>query len=146
MPTAARLAAAICMALVGYILSLMVMPLMPESTDFGYFIPVNIGLGLVVGWVVMGRRAGRGTTSAINNGLTGIFVLLLWGIGVQACYGMLRLAMRHRYDGPLEALTAIFSIGAEFGLVIATVPIGLTILVAAVVSGLVTEYAKNTWP
>ena len=145
MPTAARLVAALCLAALAYVVSGMVMPLMPENTDFGYFIPINIGLGLLVGWVAMGKRAGRGTTAAINNGLTGVFLLMLWGIGVQATNEMVRLAMRNRYDGPLEALTAIFEIGAEYALIIATVPIGVVLLIGAVVSGLLTEFAGNRW-
>ena len=145
MPTAARLVAAICLAIVAFIVSGMVMPLMPESTDFGYFVPLNIIIGLLAGWIVMGRRVGRGTTAAINNGLTGVFVMMLWGIGVQACNEMVRLAMKNRYDNAMEAMVAIFQIGAEFGLMIATVPIGLFLLVGAVVSGLVTEHAGNRW-
>lgn len=145
MPTAARLMAAACLAVVGYVISLMVMPLMPESTDFGYFIPVNIILGLAVGWIVMGPRAGRGTTPGINNGLTGVFVLFLWGIGVQAINEMIRLAMRNRYDGPFEAIVDTFQIGAAFAVVIATVPIGIAFVVSAVISGLLTEFAAGRW-
>ena len=145
MPTGARLVAALCLAVTAYVISLMVMPLMPESTDFGNFVPINICLGLLVGWFVMGRRAGRGTTAAINNGLTGVFVLLLWGIGVQAANEMVRLAMRNRYDNAFEAIVAIFQIGAEFGLILFTVPIGVTLLVASVVSGLLTEAADRNW-
>ncbi len=74
MPTAARLVSAICLMFVAYFLSMLVIPLMPESTDFGYFVPVNLVLGLCIGWIVMGKRVGRGTTAAINNGLTGVFV------------------------------------------------------------------------
>ena len=145
MPTAARLMAAICLAVLAFVISQMVRPLMPESTDFGYFDYVNIILGLAVGWFVMGRRGGRGFTSALNNGLTGVFVLMLWGVGVQAANEMVRLAMRNRYDGPFEALTATFQIGAEFAVVIATIPIGVTLLVGAIISGLLTEFASNRW-
>tara|TARA_R110002094_G_scaffold42028_5_gene54245 strand:- start:78 stop:518 length:441 start_codon:yes stop_codon:yes gene_type:complete len=145
MPTAARLMAAICLAVVAYVISEMVKPLMPESTDFGYFVPLNIVLGILVGWIVMGRRAGRGTTSAINNGLTGVFVLMLWGVGIQSANEMVRLAMRNRYDGPFEAIIDTFQIGAEFVMIIATVPIGVTLVIAAVLSGLVTEFAGNRW-
>ncbi|MFK7835845.1 MAG: TrgA family protein [Sulfitobacter sp.] len=145
MPTAARLMASVCLAVVAYIISTMVMPLMPDSTDFGYFIPVNVVLGLCSGWFVMGPRAGRGPTSAINNGLTGVFVLMLWGVGVQAINEMIRLAMRNRYDGPFEAITAVFQIGAEFAVIIATVPIGVALVVSAVVSGLLTEAVGNRW-
>ncbi len=145
MPTAARLMGAFCLAIVGYIISLMVMPLMPESTDFGYFVPLNVFLGICVGWIVMGSRAGRGTTAGINNGLTGVFVLMLWGVGVQAINEMMRLAMRNRYDGPFEAIVAIFQIGAEYAVIIATVPIGIALIISAVVSGLMTEFAGNRW-
>jgi hypothetical protein len=145
MPTAARLMAAICLAVVGLVISEMVKPLMPESTDFGYFVPLNIVLGACVGWIVMGKRVGRGTTAAINNGLTGVFVLMLWGIGIQAANEMVRLAMRNRYDGPLEAIVDTFKIGAEFAMIIATVPIGVTLVIAAVISGLLTEYAGKKW-
>lgn len=145
MPTAARLVAAICLMFVAYFLSMLVIPLMPESTDFGYFVPVNLVLGLCIGWIVMGKRAGRGTTAAINNGLTGVFVLFLWGIGVQAINEMVRRAMRNRYDGPFEAIVAVFQIGAEWAYMIATASMGATALVGAVISGLLTESASKRW-
>lgn len=145
MPDAAKLVAAICLAITGYILSRQIMPLMPESTDFGYFVQVNTVLGLVVGWIVMGKRAGRGVTSAINNGLTGVAMLILWGIFIQACYEMFRLAMKNRYDGPFESIVAIFEIGAGFGLIMLTIEIGMTVVAAAVLSGLSTEVAWRKW-
>ena len=145
MPTAARLVAAICLAVTAYLVSRMIIPLMPESTDFGYFVPLNIALGLVVGWTAMGWRAGRGVVAGINNGLTGVAVLVFWGLAVQAAYEMFRLAMRNRYDGPFDAIVAIFRIGAEYALMIATVEIVVFLVVAAVVSGLLTEVAGRMW-
>ena len=145
MPTGARLMAAISLAVLAFILSGMVVPLMPESTDFGYFLPLNIVLGLLVGWSVMGRRAGRGITAAINNGLAGVFVLMLWAIFLQAVNEMVRLALRNRYDDPFGAIVAVFQIGAEFGVMIATVPMAVALVVGAVISGLLTEFAYNRW-
>ena len=145
MPTAARLMAAVCLAVVGYVISTMVIPLMPESTDFGNFIPINIVLGLLAGWFILGPRVGRGTTAAINNGLTGVFVLMLWGVALQATYEMVRLAMRNRYDNAFEALTAIFQIGAEYAWIVCTVPIGIALLISALISGLLAEFASNRW-
>ena len=144
MPTGARLMAAISLAVLAFILSGMVVPLMPESTDFGYFLPLNMVLGLLVGWRVMGRRAGRGIT-AVNNGLAGVFVLMLWAIFLQAANEMVRLALRNRYDDPFEAIVAVFQIGAEFGVMIATLPIGVALVVGAVIAGLLTEFAYNRW-
>jgi uncharacterized membrane-anchored protein YitT (DUF2179 family) len=145
MPTAARLMAALCLAVLAYFLSGIVMPLMPESTDFGYFLPVNIVLGLLAGWIIMGPRVGRGTTSAINTGLTGVFVLILWALAVQAANEMVRLAMRNRYDDAFEAITAIFEIGAEWAWMIATKEFIITALIGAVISGLLTDFAGKRW-
>ncbi len=145
MPTAARLMAAVCLAVTGYVLSLIVMPLMPDSTDFGYFIPVNIVLGLLAGWIIMGPRVGRGGASAINNGLTGVFVLILWALFVQSCNEMTRLAMRNRYDDVFEAITAVFEIGAEWAWMIATKEFLIVAVIAAVISGVLTEFAGRRW-
>lgn len=145
MPDAARLVAATCMALIAFIISGQVMPLMPEGTDFGYFTYVNIGLGLLCGWIVMGKRAGRGLVPAINNGLTGVAALLFWGLFVQGVYEMVRLAMRNRYGGPFEALAAIFEIGAEYAWMIAVPNIIATVLIGGVLAGLATEQAWQRW-
>ena len=145
MPTAARLMGAVCLAIVGFVISIMVIPLMPESTNFGNFIPINIVLGLLAGWFFMGPRAGRGITAAINNGLTGVFVLMFSGVALQAAYEMIRLAMRNRYDNAFEALTAIFQIGAEYAWIICTAPMGIALLICALISGLVTESVGNRW-
>ncbi len=145
MPSAARLMGAICLAIVAYVISGMVIPLLPESTDFGNFVPINVTLGLLAGWFIMGPRAGRGTTAGINNGLTGVLVLMLWGIGAQAVFEMVRLAMRNRYDGAFEALVAVFTIGAEYAVLVATAPIGIALIVSAVISGLLTEFAGKRW-
>jgi hypothetical protein len=145
MPTAARLVAAILLAILGWVLSDLVRPLMPEGTDFGWFNFVNAFIGLWVGWGVMGRRAGRGFVSGINNGLTGTAVMIIWAIAVHASYEMFRLAMRNRYDGPMEAIAGIFLIGSEFGLMIATVPVIGVAVIGAVIVGTVTESASKRW-
>ncbi|TMM54679.1 TrgA family protein [Sulfitobacter sabulilitoris] len=145
MPDASKLMAAVCLAILAFIVSGQIMPLMPESTDFGYFTWVNMAIGALVGWFVMGRRAGRGITSAVNNGLTGVASMVFWGVFVQAANEMVRLAMRNRYDNAFEALIAIFEIGAEYGLILIDFTVIATLIVGAVLSGLATEYAWRTW-
>ena len=145
MPNAARLIAALCLAVVAFIVSGQVMPLMPEGTDFGYFTVVNVALGIVVGWVAMGKRAGRGTAAAVTNGLTGIALLVFWALFIQGCYEMFRRAMRNRYDGPFDALMAIFEIGIGYGAVLLVSYIIGTLLGGGIVAGLATEYASKKW-
>lgn len=145
MPTAARLVVAILLAALGWILSELISPLMPDGTDFGSFNYINALLGVFVGWVTMGSRAGRGTVPGINNGLTGVMVLFFWGFAVHSSYSMFSLAMKNRYDGPLEAFTSIFLIASEFAVKIATAPVIVTAVVGAVVAGLLTEVAAKHW-
>lgn len=145
MPTAARLVAAMCLALVAFIVSGQIIPLMPEGTDFGYFTVINIVLGVLTGWIIMGKRAGQGSTAAINNGITGVIALLFWGLFVQGAYEMIRLSLRHRYDGPFEALLAIVKIGGKFGVEILVPTVIATLLVGGILAGFATEYAAKKW-
>lgn len=145
MPTAARLIAALCLVVLAFVVTTQVIPLFPEGTDFGYFLWVNMTIGALCGWIVMGKRAGRGITPAINNGFTGVTAMMFWGLFVQGTNEMVRLAMRNRYDGPFEAIIAIFEIGYEYALTIAVPGIILTLLIGSLISGLATEYAWRRW-
>ncbi len=145
MPTAAHLVASVALALLAFVVSGQIMPLMPESTDFGYFTHVNVGLALVAGWKVMGRRAGRGFVPGINNGLTGMAVLVIWALIIQGAVEMFRLAKRTIYDGPFEALAAIFTIALEYFFVMAVPTVLVTLVVGGTLVGLVTEFASKRW-
>ncbi len=146
MPTASRLVASVCLAVLAFFVSGQIIDHTPDERDFGYFTPANIAIGFICGWVVMGKRAGRGITPAINNGLTGAASMVFWGLFSQGTYEMFRLAMRHRYDGPFEAVLAIFKIGINYAYEFLLHPqIIWTLLIGAVLSGLLTEMASRRW-
>jgi len=145
MPDAAKLVAAFGMAVLAFVVSFMIMPLFEEDTNFGWFVQVNMVVGLIVGWKVIGGRAGRGTVSAINVGLTAPVVLVFWGLFIQSSNEMVRIAMKNRYDDAFEALVAIFEIGAEWALLMSTVPIWATLLIGGMIVGLAAEFAWRTW-
>lgn len=145
MPSASRLVAAVCLVVVAFLVSTMIIENGDEGKDYGYFTLVNVVLGFVCGWKIMGKRAGRGWTAGVNNGLTGVASLVFWGLFVQGTYEMFRLAMRHRYDGPFEAVLAIFKLGIEFGEQLIAANILVTLAVGAVVTGLATEEASRRW-
>lgn len=144
-PTAARLVAAIALALLAFVVCGQIMPLMPEGTDFGYFTHVNMALGFVVGWRLMGKRVGRGLVPGINNGLTGAAVLVLLGLGLQGAVEMFRLAHRNVYHGPFDALAAIFTIALDYFFIMAVPGVLGTLVVGGVLAGLVTEAAGKRW-
>ena len=145
MPTAARLAAALFMAALAFVVSLQVMPLMPEGTDFGYFVHFNVVLGSMVRWVYMGARAGYGFVPSLNNGLTGMALLVMGALFAQGAWEMFRLANRLRYDGPFEAIAAIFTIALEYFFVIAVPNVWATLIVGGCLVGMLTERAARRW-
>lgn len=145
MPNAAKLVAAVGMAILAFIVTGMVKGLFDEVTNFGWFTQVNMVLGCLVGWKFLGSRSGRGMVSAINMGLTAPIVLVFWAIFVQSCNEMVRLAMKNRFDGPFEALVAIFEIGSEWALMIVNVPIWATLFVGGVMTGIAAEHASRNW-
>lgn len=145
MPDAARLIAAICIGVIAFAVSYLIMPLMPESTEFGSFVYINAILGIVTGWTIMGKRAGRGITAAINNGLGGALMLVLWGLFLHSCYQMFDRAMDNWYNDFFAAMAAIFQFMAEYALVLLDPMVLFTLAAGGVLSGLVTEYAWRTW-
>ncbi|WP_353472126.1 TrgA family protein [Salipiger sp. H15] len=146
MTTASRLVAALCLAGLALIASRYIMTaLMPASTVFGYFLWVNVALGFVIGWKSLGIRVGRGMANGISAGITATVLLVFWGIAAQAINEMLRLAMRHRYDGPMEAVVGIFELFLDFaGHLLDGGFVGLMAL-GAVLSGALAELAARSW-
>lgn len=145
MPTGSKLVAALCLGILGAIVAEMVKPLMPESTNFGYFTYVSFALGLIVGWRSLGAKAGTGTADAISNGLTSVFVLIVFALFVFGSYEMVDQALRHRYSEPMEALRGIIEIGLGYGQYLLNVGVIATLFVGAVLSGLITEFAYRHW-
>jgi hypothetical protein len=145
MPDAAKLVAAALIGLLGYVVSLQIIPLFPESVDFGNFAIWNGILGVVTGWIVMGKRAGRGFTGAINNGLGGAMMLVLWGLFLHSCLQMFDRAMDNWYNGAFRALAAIFQFMAEYALAIMSFNVVALLVAGGILAGLMTEYAWRTW-
>ncbi|MEL7093323.1 MAG: TrgA family protein [Pseudomonadota bacterium] len=145
MPNAAKLFAAVGLAILGIVLSTIVMGLFEEDTNFGWFLPINAVIGLAVGWVFIGPRTGRGTISAINVGFTGTVLLILWGLFLQACYKMFDLSMKGRIDSVSEALTEVMEIMAEWALLMSTVPFWATAVIGGIIVGLVADRAGRVW-
>lgn len=145
MPTAAKAIAALCLAALGYLSSELVKTLIPEFTNFGRFSQYNAAIGAVIGWIVVGKRAGRGTRDAIANGLTGVGAMIFWALVLHASYEMFNLSMKRRFDGPVEAFAAIFEVGVEYGALLLNPMMISTFLIGAVLTGYFSEYAARHW-
>jgi len=145
MPTASRLVAALCLAALGWFVSELVKALIEEDTNFGHFTLVNTCLGVLVGWIVVGSRAGRGYSSAVGNGITGVAALVFWALFVQAVNEMVRLSLRRRFDGVMEAINATFELFVEFAAYLADPSVLTALISGALITGILSEYADRRW-
>ncbi|EIE52255.1 tellurium resistance protein [Salipiger aestuarii] len=143
--TAARLIAALCLAILAWLGADYVMRLMPERDHFGMFAYTSVVIGFLCGWIIVGPRAGRGSAAAISHGVTGVVVAILWALFLHATNEMVDLAMRHRYDGALEAFAAIFEIAVEYGTLLLDTGFMMLMVIGALVTGLLPELASRHW-
>lgn len=145
MPTTGKLVAALCLGVVAWFASEAFRPLMPDDTNFGWFNQVNVGLGILCGWFVTGKRLGYGYAEGFSAGLTGMAALVFWALFLQSFNEMLKRALERRYDGPVEGLTAIFELSVDFGQYMLNGPFIGLLLVGAVLTGLIAEWAAQRW-
>lgn len=143
MPTTGKGVAALLMAALAWVGSEIYRPLMPEGTNFGWFNQVNVVLGLLSGWIVIGTRLNRSYSDAIGAGLTGVVALVFWAVMIQAINEMLRLALERRYDGPVEALVAVFDIALDFAAKLLHAPLLILLIGGGVVIGIICEFAAR---
>jgi len=140
-----RLIAGFLIAMLAGLVAETLKGVMPSDTGFGNLTVISMVIGLVVGWFVMGSRAGSGMIDAISNGVTTAISLAFCGLLVQASYEMLRLSLMRRYDGVVEAIVAVFEIMLRFGAHLVDVKVITTLLVGGIVAALITEYAHQRW-
>lgn len=147
MPTGAKLVAAIAFFAVGWYAALQVVPTFPEGTAMTYF-PLTIALiGLVNGWMVMGKRAGEGVQLAIANGLRTSLQIVFFGLLLFSLRRMFMRAADLAYvnSGFGRAIGDALSYFLEFFMQSLTVEIWGALFVGGIVGGLLTEWAARSW-
>jgi hypothetical protein len=141
--TMPKLVAAVLFAILAWYVSNLIEPLFPEGYDPGRFSEGNFVIGLGVGWVVAGSRAGRGWSSGISAGLTAAFALVFWGLLLNCTYEMLRLSLRRQYDGPVEAVVGVFELMMENLLLMINPTVLGALFGGAAIIGLIVEYTSR---
>ena len=146
MPTASKFAAALCFAIFGAVAATVVKPAFPEGIQFGYFVPIVAFIGLVNGWLVMGRLTGHGYRDAMGSGVRTAITIVVWAVLVFAIYEMVKRSMNvSRYDGPMEAVVSAVGLMLDFGKVLLTPKILGTILLGGLIGGAISEWAGKRW-
>ncbi len=145
MPSSARFAAAVSLGLLGWIGSEMTRDLMPPHTAFGWFNYVNLVIGLLCGWVVVGGRVGTGYVDAVSIGLTGAAALVFWGLFAQSFNLMLKQSLERKYEGPVEGITGMFDNAVDYGQYLLDGPLIGVLVAGGILTGLLAEYVVRRW-
>ena len=114
MPTFAKAIAALYMAAFAWIGSDLVVPLLPDRTPVPWLHEMNAFVGLIMGWTVLGSRAGDRYGAAISHGLTTMVAILFWCLVIWAGYEMTLRSTRLLYDGPMEAIADFFTLALKY--------------------------------
>ncbi len=145
MPTFGRLTAAILFAPLCWYVSLLAIPLFPEGRVPPMWAEINAVIGLLMGWIIAGKRAGDGTSAAIGYGLTTFAAIIFWSLFAHSFIEMIDRSLNKRYDGPSEAVISIMELAAELGGWLATPQILGTFVVGSLIAALITEYIGSRY-
>lgn len=145
MPTAGKLFGAITFAIIAWLVSGLIPPLLPEGSPTGMLQPVNAAVGFVMGWTILGRNAGNGLIATIGHASTTAVAVVFWCLLIWSGDEMLERSMRLFYNGPIEAIQDMATVAIEMGQTVATPQIIGALLVGVLVSAVMTESAASRW-
>jgi hypothetical protein len=145
MPTGAKAMAAICFAVVGWVLANYYAMNMPDAAAAG---PIREGaalVGVIIGWTVMGNSVGQGYVEAAGSGIKTAVLLAVVALFLLALAEMLDNSVKMRYDTAMEAILAVFQTMAKRSHALLSLGVFGTILLGGIVGGLLTENAGRRW-
>ncbi|MBT8410297.1 MAG: TrgA family protein [Octadecabacter sp.] len=140
MPTFGKLVGAVLFGALAWYVSGLIVPLFPEGTRLGLFREVNTFFGMLCGWKVAGPRAGTGYIASLSYGLTTLVAMVVLALGFNSSAVMVEQSLDKRYDGPGEAVTDVFAMFMEYGMLMMTPQVVGTLVVGSLVAGVVVEF------
>lgn len=146
MPTAGRLTAAIAFAVIGAYVAFLISPLFEQDKEPSWWIPLCVLAGIWSGWVVVGSRAGRGYSSGIGNGITGIAAFIFWVLFLMSFADMIKRSLRKTYEGPVEAVVNVFELMSEYMFAFWSPTLIGIIVLCGVGGGLFSEFFAKRFP
>lgn len=145
MPTGAKLVAAACFAVVGWVMSNYYAMNMPDASAAGPMREWAALIGAIIGWMVMGPSVGRGYVEAAGSGIKTAVVVAVAALFLLALREMLANSVKMRYDGALDAILDVFQVMAQRSQALLSLGVFGTILFGGIVAGLLSENAGRRW-
>ena len=145
MPTAAKLVAAICFALVGVFFAQAAAPYFLDAKPPKYFMALCLVNGIWAGWVLCGRNA-VSISSGIGTGLTAAVGTAFVALFAASFLRMLTKSLRRAYDGPFEALIDVGQMLADYAIAIGNIQTIGILICGGIVGGGIAGYFGRKYP
>ncbi len=147
MPTGAKLIAAIFFGILAYFISDLIKPYLVETegTNLTPFSWWNALIGVVMGWQLIGKTAGKSYRNSFGMGLTTFAATVFWCLVLWSGVEMIDKSMRQAYGGAVEALQDMTQIFVEYAVLMAQNDVLIASVVGALFCGWVTEFFGKRW-
>ena len=142
-PTFAKMIAALGFAAAAWYVTGLVFPNLPEGTPTSRLQPVNAAFGFLLGWRIMGRKAGLGYVNALGIGWSCAAAIALTCIFVWAFVEMIERSIDLFYDGPVDAIESGVVLMIDYGSYMIPGPVLPACLIGATIVALVTEWVSH---
>ena len=141
MPTFARLAGAVLLAVLGFYAATLARAHLPDGQPGEMLAPVSAVMGVIIGWVFTGRHLDGGKGSALAIGFGSAVLLAFWVALLFGIEEMIDRAMRNSYGGsPTDAVQDVFNIIVDYGRDLLKLDVILALGVGGVVVGAITAF------
>ena len=145
MPTAAKLVAAFCLALLGVFGSWAVTPHLPESTTPGSLWAIAGGAGLLAGWRSLGPDARGPLGRAISAGLRATAIMVVIVLFIVSFLEMIQRSLQKHYDGPVHALQSMFGLMLDNAMLLLHPDVAGLLLVGGMLAGGLVHRPPRSW-
>lgn len=146
MPTAAKLVASILLAISGLIVVTVAVNVYPDIARRSVGLSsAAVVIGIFVGWRGLGRKIGEADGSGFGYGLKAGVSMFVWVIFLYALEDMIAGIMDHAYYQPMTAILVIPARMIVYANMALNVPIMGTMVVLAIIVGVITKNADKRW-
>lgn len=147
MPTAAKLISALVFAGITWLVAFLYAQGLSEGRPPAGLLGGSVVIGLLCGWIIMGRFASRpcGRVEAMGTGLRTAFTSALAVLFVFALAEMLKRSMKGRYSDPMQAVLSVFDLMLTQGQEMISAEIMAVLLLGGLLGGALAHWAGRTW-
>ncbi|MEM9011609.1 MAG: TrgA family protein [Pseudomonadota bacterium] len=146
MPTAARLFAAVFLAIAAMMATTVAQVFQPEAAKGGEDLFWYMGaVGLVIGWLSLGRRVMDPETSYFGNGVAATVAVFIYGIVFMALYEVGDNMRFHLYREPMDAVLAAVNRFMEYSATALDIRVVLAAFTGAILAAYFARFVGYFW-